>query len=237
MACAHQFIASDYEDYDKCSVCCSLRHKDPYKPHQVYEKNYWSADQDHPLPAEQVYNIDVHTENGVTKNQFILDLLPDLETSLEIGCAPGSTMNAMLRTGKTKRAIGVDVDRSYENDIRAIAGYPVELIFGYFPEATRLLPPKSVNCVLGLDVFEHSFEPELFLLECNRLLDNDGYLVLMLPLANDDGTLSEPRMRHREHPYLWSLRGMEGMLVEAGFRWTLVDKWCDGHDVIVAIKK
>lgn len=233
-------VDSDLPDYEKCETCGTLRHRNPVNPEEIYLDDYWSDKHAHSSLRGQEYNCDVHEENGVSKNQFVINLMPEYsKTLLEIGCAPGSTMNAILRAGKAEEVVGIEVDDSYESEIYEIAeegGYSVDLQFGFFPEIAEFIKDSYFDTIIGLDVFEHSFTPHPFLLEANRLLNNNGFLLLMLPLVNDDGSIL-PRMACREHVHLFTKGYMVEMLEQTGFKDIRFSQWCDGHSVVTAIKQ
>ena len=148
-------------------------------------------------------------------------------------------MKEILDKGRAEQAFGVEVDKSYELEIRSIIGNEdksPELIFGYFPEATAFLGDSFCDVILGIDVFEHSFQPEAFLKECFRLLSNKGSLFLMLPMANDSGEVPL-RSLHREHVNLFTESAMKEMLYEAGFEDVSFGEWHEIHQSVLAVKR
>lgn len=237
MPCAHQFTPSrQYSQYEVCSHCGTYHSTANVDPMSIYGSEYWSGKL-HSTIEEQVYNVDVHTENGVTKNQFILDVIltPGRDAALEIGCAPGSLLKRLREDAGFERVIGVDVDPAYEADIRRIGGHEGPLIWGLFPDATKVLRPDCMDLIVGCDVFEHSPEPEAFLAECSRLLKPGGQLILMVPLVALGGDLPERFFDPAEHVYLHSVGNMAVMARDAGFI-DLFSSWTAGHDVLEATK-
>jgi len=237
----HKYAPSQYPDYEKCEVCHSLHNLAPAAPDKVYEGGvYWTANEGKPTLQEQCHNIAVHQEKGLTKNDFILNHMPEYsETVLEIGCAPGITMKEILDKGRAKQTFGVEVDKSYEQEMLSIIGHEDKfpaLLFGYFPEATSFLGDHFCDVILGIDVFEHSFEPEAFLKECSRLLNNKGTLFLMLPMASDSGEVPA-RSLHREHVNLFTQSAMKEMLFKAGFEYVSFDEWHEIHQSVLAVKR
>jgi SAM-dependent methyltransferase len=232
----HQWLPSEYEDYLRCEECQSLKHVNPSIPKETYTSNYWGTGHVSTM-ADQVYNLNVHQENGVTKNQYVLDRLPQFSHKLlEVGCAPGSTAHELLFNDRVGAMLGIEYDRSFVDDIRNIAGQPIPLIIGEFPKATYALKNESFATVLALDVFEHSFYPKEFLEESHRLLGRGGMIFLMLPLVKEDGRLEDNRFRCPEHTYLWSERAMREMLEEVGFSEPIFGAWCPGHNSVIAGK-
>lgn len=238
MSHIHQFTPSKYPDYNECLDCHSL-HRIAHQPlSEMYEGGiYWDG---HIKPTiyDQQYNVDKHRENGLTKNEYVLQRIPPRnDTVIEIACAPGNLMNALLREKYAEKVIGFEVDATYEKDIRGIAGYPVELIFGYFPESSRKLEDGIADTIIALDFLEHTPNPYEAIRECHRLLNHNGILLLMLPLAENDGTVSCERMIHPEHLWLLSKRHMVEMLADEGFKDIGLSAWTSGHDVVTGRKE
>lgn len=236
---AHNFHPSRYPDYEECQECYSLRRIDPVDLSAIYEgKRYWESDTGHPTVAEQVYNCNIHQENGITKNDFVLQLLPKgMDAVAEVACAPGILLNRLITEGYAKNVIGFEVDPSYEQDIRAIAGVPVDLGFGYFPATSAYIMDGSLDAVICLDVLEHVPSAEIFLRECFRLLNKRGKLILMLPLAEDDGTLLDESALHPEHIALYSRTAMREMMTDAGFNNVVFGQWHSIHQSVIAEKE
>lgn len=236
MSCIHKYKPSEFEDYERCQTCGTLHHLNPIQPDEAYLNNYWSEERGHSNLEAQAWNCDVHEENGLTKNQFVLNLLPEFSPYLlEIGCAPGSTLRSILDSDRASWVTGSDYDPAYEEGIREIINHPVELVFGPFPKSFKDRQPSSFNTIVGLDVFEHNFDPDSFLKACQLLLNNNGFLLLMLPLVSNEGEVFD-RMRHREHVFLHSKKHMEILLKEHGFKDIAFSQWCQGHDCVTAIK-
>jgi SAM-dependent methyltransferase len=233
----HVYIPSQYPDYDRCADCGTLRHVDPFQPDEVYKNAYWETANGRPTLAEQSFNTDVHTENGVTKNEFLLNLLSNKSTTvIEVACAPGNLLNRIIAGGYAEKVIGFEVDDKYEAEIRSIIGFPAELRFGYFPQSSQGLHNNCCQAIVASDVLEHSFDPVGFVKECFRLLDNSGVLVLMLPMVEADGSLQEDRARHREHVHLFSKACLTEILEDAGFQGVEYDAWHCVHQSVRAVK-
>lgn len=232
---SHHYIPSEFEDYSRCDICGTLKHVNPLNPEDIYLDSYWSDKHTHPTLKEQCYNIDVHQENGKTKNQFILERIPQYsEKVLEIGCAPGSTLHAILRENRASEVFGIEYDPNYARDIADIIGGSSILYFGEFPKCS-VRKHAPLDTILAIDVLEHSFESTEFLQECSLLLNNNGLLFLILPLVQDDGSILD-RMRHREHVHLFSKPHLRELLEETGFKNIQFDQWCGGHDSVIAYK-
>lgn len=238
MICRHLHLEqSQYSDYDICVKCGTLVHKDPLTSQEAYETGYWEPESAHGGIYDQVYNCETHKENGVSKVEFVLQRIPAHSHHVaEIACAPGSLMNALLRDGYADQVTGFEVDQRYEKDIRAIAARPVDLRFGYFPFSAKDIPDDSVDTVIALDFFEHMHFPVNVAKAFHRLLNHNGTLFLMLPMAEDDGTVGELRMLHPEHCFLFSKKYMTDLFTEIGFKDIQFDQWCPGHSTFQSVK-
>ena len=241
-ACKHTFSVKDstVPAYEVCTLCGTYHSLQALPPKEIYDKDYWSEKWGHGSIKDQNYNVEKHLENGISKNEFVMKLITDAEqlSVLEIACSPGSLLKRLHEVGYLG-VNGIEVDPAYEKDIREMAHYSnIGLEFGYFPEVTKNHEASTKTLIVGLDILEHSHEPEAFLAECARLLKPGGQLLLMLPMV---GTfLAEPmpmRFFHPvEHVYIHSVKNMAGLLEDAGFANPVMDCWTPGHETITAIK-
>lgn len=239
MSCTHQYVASAHASYEVCERCGTFHSLAAVDPAKLYVgSNYWSHEHGHSSLDEQSWNCDTFIPDGgtQTKNEFVRERLepPDWNTVMELGCAPGILLKQLADMFAV--VIGVDADKAYEADIRRISGMAKStLIFGLFPKVTRSWRDSAfASCIVGLDIFEHSPQPQSFLMECYRLLKPGGQLFLMLPLASDD--LPERLFEPREHIFIFSRQHLEQLLRAAGFRDAKCDRWTPGHDTVSAWK-
>lgn len=232
MPCVHSFVRSKHPDYERCEKCDSYRSTLTIDREKLYREEYWSNKHGRSSIDEQIHNVSVHKENGVTKNEFVLARLnpPDFGSVLEIGCAPGSLLGDLKR--RFDRIIGLEVDPVYEADIRRISNVGT-LVFGMFPESSESFRGESFSCIIGLDIIEHVDDPVAFLFECHRLLKSSGQLLLMTPFAQDS---MPDRMFHPEHVWLFSQDHLDELLFSQGFGHRKYDAWCPGHETVSAIK-
>ena len=236
--CPHHWIPSDHDNYALCHLCGTFKSLAPAHPSDYYRKGYWSHERGHSTIREQVHNVDVHAENDWTKNSFALSLIsvPDRSRVLEIGCAPGVLLGRLKQQAGFEKVVGIEVDSDYEQDIQDVSGLRNDgsalLWFGMFPKVGNLMASAAFSCILALDVFEHSLEPEAFLAECSRLLKPGGQLILMLPLVSDD--LPDRMFHPAEHVYLHSRCNMAALLYAAGFGQVDFGRWCPGHETVSA---
>lgn len=235
--CTHIWRESCHADYDQCEKCCSYRSRVAVRPEAFYTPDYWSHERGHSTMQEQVYNVEMHRENGVCKNDFVINLLrsvEDLDKSImmEIGCAPGVLMRRLMDEEKFGVCYGVEACAEWRQEIWHIARHHFPILAGLFPSATRFILDERLTCLIALDVFEHSHEPEAFLAECWRLLRPNGTLLLMMPMAAPG--LPERFFCAQEHAFLHSQANLGSLLADAGFRDLSFDAWTRGHETVIA---
>jgi SAM-dependent methyltransferase len=237
--CHHDFEPSTHECYDVCLKCGSFRSAVAPPPEEVYTADYWTPERGHSTLEEQVWNCEEYlNEQGVSKNDFLLNrvLLPQTQRGdvLEVGCSPGALL-VRLRQFGFKRVYGVDLCSSLTDEAwKAVA----TLYFETFPgPIVRGLDAGSFDLVIASDVFEHSHRPHPFLLECARLLDKGGQLLMMMPVVGLDAAEMPERMFHPvEHVWLHSADNLTAMLGSVGFHSMTYDRWLPGHETVSAIK-
>ena len=241
-ACLHDFVPSERELYDVCVSCGTFYSTVAPLAAEVYTQDYWTPERGHSTLEEQVHNCEKHLEGGTSKNDFLLKRIAvqDRDGALEIGCAPGALIRRLSDVGfHDVRGIDPCLPDSYE--IMPGGRSSIGVINGIFPAIadTRLRShPISdaraqFSLIVASDVFEHSHEPEAFLLECARLLKPGGQLLMMLPLVGL-GDIPERMFNPQEHVYLHSADNLTAMLADAGFHSTAYDRWCAGHDTVSA---
>ncbi len=235
MGCQHSYTPAGRPEYEKCSLCGTYRCLTP-PPDDYYAADYWSHKKGHSTLHEQIFNIEVHRERGVSKNDFVSRFVTvlDREAALDIGCAPGCFLSRLQRRFRFDRVVGVEIDPAVEGVIRSIGAFNGELLFGAFPAVTADLPDESMNLVVGLDVFEHSAEPEAFLAECFRLLKPEGELILMMPLLYPHDDTAAGMMAPGEHMYLHGWLNISALLNDAGLLHVCSGQWARGHELVVA---
>ncbi len=234
MACVHQYAPSSMPDYERCRSCGTFHSTAVLPPQEM--RNYWEAN--HSTVWEQAWNVDMHLENGASKNRFVLDRIDcQRGAALEIGCAPGRLLYWLKHYARFQRVVGVEPDEGSHNAIRKIGGFDGHILGGFFPRETDWGQLKDVtfDYIAALDVFEHSPEPEEFLAECFRLMAPGGQLFLMLPVAGAT-PVGSGHFKASEHVYLHSLLNIGVMLQESGFRGEKNDRWTVGHDTVSARK-
>jgi 2-polyprenyl-6-hydroxyphenyl methylase/3-demethylubiquinone-9 3-methyltransferase len=108
------------------------------------------------------------------------DKIDNLLTSyrvLDIGCGGGLISAPLCRMGA--RVTGIDMD---ENAIHAAKSYALdqglEIDYRYTSTTDLLTNSDRFDIITALEVIEHVPNPELFLEECFKLLNENGILIL-----------------------------------------------------------
>ena len=133
---------------------------------------------------------------------------------VEIGCAPGALLYELTKRGYG--CIGVEAHDSVGRWLRERLGLDVRV--GLFPDVS--LPPCDV--FLALDVLEHTADPDRFLKEAARLLDDGGIAIIQTPIAfqgDRQPFADNPEwFDDVEHLVLLSDRGMAAVASRAGLK-------------------
>lgn len=98
---------------------------------------------------------------------------------LDLGCGTGSVSAELITRGHHVTGIDVMADavkRACERGLNALV---------YDLNNPLPFEANSFDCVLALDILEHLFDPIAMLMEIQRVLDSQGYLLLFLPLHFD----------------------------------------------------
>ena len=234
--CIHSFHPSDKQGYDLCSVCGTYFSHSHGEPLELYGNDYWSHDTGHSTIQEQVHNVTQPFGNASGgKNDKVMQFVPPRGSAvLEIACAPGDLLR---RLGELFDAVyGVEVDPRYEGELRDVCGPKPALLFGLFPAVTQHLPEAILDCLIGLDVFEHVPDGQAFISECLRLLKPGGTLILISPFTYSDKVFDENMFHPAEHVWIYSETWLEESFSEH-FNDLCFDRWLPGHEVFVCKKK
>lgn len=237
MSCRHKWVRCYQTHYERCEHCDTYHSLTAPPPEEIYTACYWDG-VTHSTITDQVYNVDVHREGGLTKSEYVLKLIrtQDRSAAMDIGCAPGVLLRRLREDAGFAWTCGVEFDAAFDDAIRS-NGHRDHLLFGGFPQATAELLDESFSVITALDVLEHSHEPQAFLAECARLLKPHGQLILMMPLVEERRAIM-PRMFHPiEHVYLHSSRNLLEMLASAGFCGFRLGRWTVGHESVSAVRR
>lgn len=234
--CIHSFHPSDKQGYDLCSICGTYYSHSHGEPFELYGNDYWSHDSGHSTIQEQVHDVTQPIGSGSEgKNDKVMQFVPPRgSVVLEIACAPGDLLRRLGERFDT--VYGIEVDPRYERELRDVCGPKATLLFGFFPGVTKHLPEATLDCLIGLDVFEHVPDGEAFISECLRLLKPGGTLILMSPFLYSDKVFDEKEFKPSEHIWIYSESWLEESFSEH-FSELCLDRWLPGHEVFACKKR
>jgi len=111
------------------------------------------------------------------------------------------------------------------------------VIHGYFPDVFDKNVGGSFDCIVALDIMEHTDDYKGFFEAVHRLLIKGGTAVVMSPIIlNQDGLYRHRDFDHPdEHCWIHSQKGLEPYL-QSMFSEVKFSRWICGHEVII-IKK
>ena len=140
---------------------------------------------------------------------------------LDIGCATGALIFHLRERGWRVTGVEISPSAEYARRERAldVRGLPLEE--NHFPSA-------SFDIVLASHLIEHLNDPRSFVREVKRILKNGGRLLVTTPnIAGFQSRLFRGRWRSAifDHLYLFSVKTLKALLVDAGFRIEGVYTW------------
>lgn len=157
-------------------------------------------------------------EYGLRKRvRFVTKHKPSGGRLLDVGCASGVFLNSMkaLETWVIK---GVEPNAQVAEYARR--KYGLDVVTGTLEKAR--FPQGYFDCVTMWDVLEHVHSPLDTLLEINRILKDDGILLVRVPnLASWDARLFRQTWAGLDAPrhlYIFTPETLAAMLAQAGFQ-------------------
>ena len=141
--------------------------------------------------------------------------------ALDLGCGYHATY---LRSLLPQLARGVGVDFHVSDECKGIRG--LTFIEDSIESALPALPDGEFDVILFISVLEHLGDPLTALIDCYRVLRNDGVLLLNVPTWNAKPVLefsafrlgTSPACEMDEHKMYYSKRDLWPLLVRSGFR-------------------
>lgn len=136
--------------------------------------------------AEKKYNevksfIDNYSKEIKTnlkgRYNIILKLVPSNTYVLDYGCGWGIFSEMLANKGC--RVDAIDLDRHSIEIAKDFIKENELLKFKQIPISS--IKDEKYDCVISSQVIEHTHNPGNYLMECNRVLKKDGYLIISLP--------------------------------------------------------
>jgi 2-polyprenyl-3-methyl-5-hydroxy-6-metoxy-1,4-benzoquinol methylase len=124
---------------------------------------------------------------GSTLNR-VLRLIGENKRVIDIGSGPGVIASALAQCHCVVTVVDSDVDALRMASEHAADGYHVDL---NDPDWSRQLPAGTrYDVVVLADVLEHLLDPATTLRHAQRLLNEDGYVVISIPNVSHRGLLA-----------------------------------------------
>ena len=98
---------------------------------------------------------------------------------LEVGCGTGHVLEEIADTISTKELIGVDPLQWWLDKAKQRLNNRAKLIKGFAEELP--FKDKSVDFAICTEVIEHVIDPKVVLKELNRVVKNDGLIIVSIP--------------------------------------------------------
>jgi 2-polyprenyl-3-methyl-5-hydroxy-6-metoxy-1,4-benzoquinol methylase len=229
----HTFIKSDKEGYEVCSECGSHHSIAQVNPKILYEERpYWGDGTGRSGLPDQCENLLSTDECGISKVDRVLQFIPHGKRCLEIACAPGIMLQKLSE--RFLEVYGIEPSDKYIDFICKKAP-KAKVIHGFFPEVTKPIPDGSFDCIVGMDVMEHTNDDFGFVHECRRLLTRDGVMIMMSPIILHDGLVKDSDFIPDAHCWIHTQKFLEPCLKEM-FREVKFTRWVVGHELIICKK-
>ncbi|MFC1544759.1 class I SAM-dependent methyltransferase [Gemmatimonadota bacterium] len=197
----------------------------------VFDQNYWEwAD----LSAH-LDRLSAQLDNRVRGRQLYAVDWVEGETVLDVGCEVGICSYYLARNGK--KVVGIDVEKARLEIAERKFSHP-NLKFLPADGVDLNFPDESFDCVLLLEVLEHTFHPRGLIREIHRVLKPGGHLIISVPNASSYHTVVRSLLLpiksyfakmeswpdfatdQRDHYYYWDAFTLYRLLNRQGFKYT-----------------
>lgn len=237
MSHKHTYIDSDKDGYYVCSDCGTYKSYLLLPPDEIYvKKDYWDKGDGatgRSTIEQQIENMTCTDECGISKINRVLQFVPKRgKNVLEIAAAPGIMLKKLLELNF--EVFGIEPRQEYCQFIKEQAP-EARVVCGYFPEITKSSNDNIFDCIIGMDVFEHTSDPDAFIKEINRLLIPGGTAILMSPIIYDDGFIRPGEFKADEHAYIFTKKYLELYLKEI-FSKVEFKRWIISHEIVIMTK-
>jgi len=150
-----------------------------------------------------------------------LDFLSPCKSVLDIGCGHGHAMLALQKAGKKVTGLDWTVENVVASTVKGLKAWKGDMHSLPFNDA-------HFDGILMWDVFEHALAPIVVLLECWRVLQPGGKLLIYLPSDELWGD-------HRVHVIIPTKRQMRLLAEKTGFN--IVEIREQGGGILTSLEK
>ena len=198
----------------KCAVCdiYFVWPKASLLGGEIYNKNYYNAWAIKELGSDGLLNMKKATFDRLFDTAKISQ--PGLSI-LDIGCAMGNLLEAAKEKGFDP--YGIEISQYSADIARQKIGHD-RIWVG---DITKMeLPEKKFDVITAVDVIEHTYDVDLFLNTCKRLLKENGHLVLITPVMGSFSRKLFGKFWHHfneHHVLFFSRKSIVNLLKGYGF--------------------
>jgi SAM-dependent methyltransferase len=150
--------------------------------------------------------------------------LPSQGRMLDVGCGNGAFLRAFYRRYPDWKLIGTETTEKYKKEVEALQGVEAVYVGSH--------PPAGFQFVSMVHVLEHIPNPVKFLREVWDLLEDNGLLLVQIP----DFRTNPFDLMIADHCSHFSLRGISGLVREAGLQIVAAGTWIEKEITVVARK-
>lgn len=232
----HTFIPSDKKDYEICTECGSYHSTAQVSPEVLYvETPYWGDGTGRSTLEQQVENFNCIDDCGISKADRIMQFVPKGKTVVEIAAAPGELLRRLSEFGY-EEVYGIEPSMRYVDFIARQAPKAM-VINGFFPQVFSEYAENVFDCIIGVDVMEHTDDYDFFFKSVYRLLNPGGTAVIMSPIIlNEDGLYRQRDFDFPDqHCWVHTQKGLQPYLEET-FSSVNFFRWIVGHEGIKLVK-
>lgn len=212
-------------DFVRCTTC-GLIFQSPRPSREELRPHYpdtYTDQIDHPENQQESWIFNIARRYGLQKRYREISRYKDKGRILDIGSSSGHFLS-LLHNNPDWDAYGIEPS-DYAAQL-ARKKYNLNVQIGTLNDVS--FPDRFFDAVTMWDVLEHVQNPQQTLLEINRILHSQGFLVIRVPNAYSlDATIFGPHWAGYDAPrhlYIFSPITLQKMLSNAGF--VILDKHC-----------